>query len=145
MVIEESQLPRLNAIVKFDELIDWMDAWSIPAVYELYSSGMSFLGLYERLIESRYQKKTEVEFTTIDYKDYKLYTAKDGEYVITFLSDRMLLLGTTEAVKDTIDVRNGDREPVNSAILDTYNRLGDALIKLAFELPEEARKALTTL
>jgi len=32
MVIEESQLTRLNAIVKFDELIDWMDAWSIQAV-----------------------------------------------------------------------------------------------------------------
>lgn len=62
MVIEESQLPRLNAIVKFDELIDWMDAWSIPAVYRLYSTGVSFLGLYERLIESRYKKKSEVEF-----------------------------------------------------------------------------------
>jgi predicted RNA-binding protein len=62
MVIEEAQLPRLNSIVKFDELIDWMDAWSIPAVFKLYSTGMSFLGLYERMIESRYKKKTEVEF-----------------------------------------------------------------------------------
>lgn len=62
MVIEESQLPRLNAIVKFDELIDWMDAWSIPAVYRLYTTGVSFLSLYEHLIESRYKKKTEVEF-----------------------------------------------------------------------------------
>lgn len=62
MVTEESQLPRLNAIVKFDELIDWMDAWSIQAVYKLYTAGMSFLGLYERLTESRYKKKTEVEF-----------------------------------------------------------------------------------
>ncbi len=62
MVIEESQLPRLNAIVKFDELIDWLDAWSIQSVYKLYASGMSFLNLYERLTESRYKKKTEVEF-----------------------------------------------------------------------------------
>ncbi len=62
MVIEEPQLPRLNAIVKFDELIDWMDAWSIQAVYKLYTSGISFLNLYERLKESRYKKKSEVEF-----------------------------------------------------------------------------------
>ena len=62
MVIEESQLPRLNAVVKFDELIDWMDAWSIPAVYKLYTAGMSFLGFYERLIESQYKKKARVEF-----------------------------------------------------------------------------------
>ena len=61
MVVEESQLPRLNAIVKFDEIIDWMDAWSIQAVYKLYTSGISFLDLYERLRESRYKKKTEVE------------------------------------------------------------------------------------
>ncbi|HEY81668.1 MAG TPA: EVE domain-containing protein [Dehalococcoidia bacterium] len=61
MVMEESQLDRLNAIVKFDELIDWMDAWSIQAVYKLYTAGMSFLDLYERLTESRYKKKTEVE------------------------------------------------------------------------------------
>jgi len=62
LVIEECQLPRLNAIAKFDELIDWMDAWSIQSVYKLYTAGMSFLGLYERLRESRYKKKTEVEF-----------------------------------------------------------------------------------
>lgn len=62
MVTEESQLSRLNAIVKFDELIKWMDAWSIQAVYKLYTAGTSFLGLYERLIESRYKEKTEVEF-----------------------------------------------------------------------------------
>jgi hypothetical protein len=48
-----------------------------------------------------------------------------------------------EAVKDAIDVSKGDREQVGGIILDTYNRLGDALIKFAFELPEEAREALT--
>jgi predicted RNA-binding protein len=62
MVIEESQLSRLNAIVKFDEIIYWMDAWSIQAVYKLYTSGISFLRLYDQLKESRYKKKTEVEF-----------------------------------------------------------------------------------
>jgi len=62
MVIEEGQLKRLNAIIKFDELVDWMEAWSIQAVYQLYTAGMSFLDLYERLRESRYKKKTEVEF-----------------------------------------------------------------------------------
>jgi len=62
MVIEEGQLPRLNAIVRFDELIDWMDAWSIPAVYKLYTAGMSFLGYYERLIECHFKRKATVEF-----------------------------------------------------------------------------------
>ncbi len=64
MVIEQAQLQRLNAIIRFDELVDWMEAWSIQAVYQLYTAGMSFLDLYERLRESRYKKKTEVEFVS---------------------------------------------------------------------------------
>ena len=88
--------------------------------------------------------KAGKEFTTSDYKGYKLYVDKKEEFGIAFLSDRALLLGTTKAVKDAIDVSKGDRRQVSGIILDTYNRLGDALIKFAFELPEEARKALTT-
>lgn len=89
------------------------------------------------------EEKTGEEFTTSDYKGYKLYVDKKEEAGIAFLSDRMLLLGTTKAVKDAIDVSKGDRKQVSGIILDVYNRLGDALIKFAFELPEEAREALT--
>jgi len=83
------------------------------------------------------------ELTTSNYKGYRLYTDEGEEFGIAFLTDRMLLLGTMEAVKDAIDVSKGDREQVGGIILDAYNRLGDALIKFAFELPEEAREALT--
>jgi len=85
------------------------------------------------------------ELTTSDYKGYKLYKyAVEGEEAgIAFLSDRTLLLGTPQAVKDAIDVSKGDKRKVGGAILDAYNRLGDALIKFAFEAPEEAREALT--
>lgn len=89
------------------------------------------------------EKKAGEEFTTSDYKGYKLYTNEEAEFAIAFLSKRMLLGGTIKAVKDAIDVNKGDRKPVSGQILDTYNHLGDALIKLAFELPEEARKAIT--
>ena len=83
------------------------------------------------------------ELTTSDYKGYTLYTDEGEEFGITFLTSRVLLLGTMEAVKDAIDVSKGDREQVSGIIVDAYNRLGDALIKFAFELPEEAREALT--
>jgi len=62
MVIEESQLAQLNDRIKFDELVDWLEAWSIQSIYRLYTSGISFLNLYERLTESRYQKRNEVGF-----------------------------------------------------------------------------------
>jgi len=89
------------------------------------------------------KEKAGEEFTTSDYKGYKLYIDEEEEFGIAFLTDRMLLLGSTKAVKDAIDVSNGDRKQVNGIILDAYNRLGDVLIKFAFEFPEEAREALT--
>jgi len=95
-----------------------------------------------QLINSIEQEAGE-EFTTSDYKGYRLYTDEVEEFGIAFLTDRMLLLGTMEAVKDAIDVSKGDREQIGGIIVDTYNRLGDALIKFAFEFPEEAREALT--
>ncbi len=95
-----------------------------------------------QLINSIEQEAGE-EFTTSDYKGYRLYTDEVEEFGIAFLTDRMLLLGTMEAVRDAIDVSKGDREQIGGIIVDTYNRLGDALIKFAFELPEEAREALT--
>jgi len=95
-----------------------------------------------QLIDSIEQESGE-EFTTSDYKGYSLYTDEGEEFGIAFLTNRVLLLGTIEAVKDAIDVSKGDREQVSGLIVDAYNRLGDALIKFAFELPEEAREALT--
>jgi len=65
MVIEEEQLPRLNAILRYDELRHWLDAWSITAVYKLYAAGASFFDLYQRLTDSRYKERTEVEFIRV--------------------------------------------------------------------------------
>lgn len=91
---------------------------------------------------SNFEEKADKEFTTSDYKGYKLYIDEEDEFGIAFLSDNMLLLGSTKAVRDAIDVKKGDMKQVGGSILDTYNRFGDVLIKFALEFPEEARKAL---
>jgi len=96
----------------------------------------------EQFIDNIEQQMGE-EFSTSEYKGYKLYIGEEEEFGITFLSDSMFLIGTTKAVKDAIDVSKGDREQVSGVILNTYNQLGDVLIKCALELPEEARRALT--
>ncbi len=106
--------------------------------------GGIFVGTFdEKQFIDNMEEEAGEEFTTSDYKGYKLYIDEEGESGIAFLSDKMLLLGTTEAVKDAIDVSKGDRERVDGILLDTYNRLGDALIKFACEFPREARRALT--
>ena len=92
---------------------------------------------------SAIEQQAGEELTTTSYKGYTLYTDAGQESGITFLSSRVLLVGTMEAVRDAIDVSKGDQEPLSGVIVDAYNQLGDALIKLAFELPEEVTQALT--
>lgn len=87
------------------------------------------------------QLRTGESFTTSDHRGYKIYSDERQDISIVFLSNSMLVFGTTAAVRHTIDVSEGDRKQVSGIILDTYNALGDALVKLAVELPEEARGA----
>jgi len=96
----------------------------------------------EKQFARNFEEMADMEFVTSDYKGYRLYIDEADEFGIAFLSDQMLITGSTKAVKDVIDVRRGDRKQITGTILDTYQQLGDVLIKVAFELPEEARKAL---
>jgi len=61
IVIKENQLQELNNRIKFDEIRYWIDAWSIRSVYEMYQSGESFFGLYERIEESRFRDRKILE------------------------------------------------------------------------------------
>jgi hypothetical protein len=79
------------------------------------------------------------KFSTIDYKGYKLYSSDDEDFSFAFLNDKILLGGSTRAVKDSVDVSKGDSKPVAGQLLDTYNRYGNALISLVIMIPENAR------
>ena len=83
------------------------------------------------------------EFTASDHRGYKIYSDEREDIAIAFLSNSMLVFGAMAAVRHTIDVSEGDREQVSGVLLDTYNGLGDALVKLAVELPEEVLGAFS--
>lgn len=89
------------------------------------------------------QLRTGENFTTSDHRGYRIYSDEREDIAIAFLSDSMLVFGAMAAVRHTIDVSEGDREQVSGALLDTYNGLGDALVKLAVELPEEVLGAFS--
>jgi predicted RNA-binding protein len=61
LVIEEDQISRLNAVLRFDPIRNWLDAWSIKSVYELYTNGQKFFELYDKLKEARYRERKELE------------------------------------------------------------------------------------
>jgi predicted RNA-binding protein len=63
MVLREADLKRLNGLMRFEpDLRSWMEAWSIGAVYEMYSAGEGFFKYYRQLIEAIYKDKKELEF-----------------------------------------------------------------------------------
>lgn len=61
LVIEEDQIARLNAVLRFDPIRNWVDAWSIKSVYELYTNGQRFFDLYDKLKEARYRDRKELD------------------------------------------------------------------------------------
>lgn len=86
--------------------------------------------------------KSGSEFTTTSYKGYNLYI-EDGETAtFAFLGKSTLLFGTTQSVKDAIDVSKGDRNRLSGQVLDTYNGLGTAIAKAALLIPESERRKL---
>jgi hypothetical protein len=85
---------------------------------------------------------SETELVTRDYKGYTLYFDDEDDFGIVFPSSKMFILGTTEAIEDAIDTSKGDREKISGTTLDTYNQLGDSLLRFVFEYPEAARRAL---
>ena len=81
------------------------------------------------------QSATGTELSTINYKDYEIHTDELQESAIAFLSDNMLVMGAMQPVKDVIDVKKGDGAALSGTVSDTYNKLGDALIKVAVAVP----------
>ncbi len=74
---------------------------------------------------------------TVDYKGYEIYTGANDQAALCFLSDRTLVIGGMVPVKDVIQVKEGDRPPLSGDLLETYNGLGDALIKVASVVPSD--------
>ena len=67
MVLRETDPKRLNSLMKFEpDLRSWMEAWSIGAVYEMYSAGEGFFKYYRQLIEAIYKDKKESGTCPID-------------------------------------------------------------------------------
>lgn len=85
------------------------------------------------------EEKTQERLESSEYQGNQLFVHLREDIAVTFLSDRMLAVGSLQAVKDVIDVREGNRRQLTGLILDTYNRLGEPLMKVSLEFPEQMR------
>jgi hypothetical protein len=81
------------------------------------------------------QSVSGMEWSTVKYKDYDIYTNELNDTAFAFVADNIFVIGTMQPVKDVIDVKKGDAEALNGELLDTYNKLGNTLIKVAVAVP----------
>jgi hypothetical protein len=69
-------------------------------------------------------------FAIIDYQGYKIYTWSGQETGLAVLTSDLLVTGSVPAIKDVIEVSEGNMPSVSGDVLTAYKRLGDALVKL---------------
>ena len=89
-----------------------------------------------------------MQFSTTVYKGHELRTLpdqEDGESALVFLDDETLVFGLDEAVRQVIDVLEGDRMSIRGGALDSYNALGNPWLKVAFEVPADALSDISDL
>ena len=91
---------------------------------------------------SAIETRAGIKLSIIEYKGYEIYTDGDETSALSFLSNEVLVIGGMVRVKDVIQVKEGDRAALSGEVLETYNELGNALIKVASLVPESSRGAL---
>jgi hypothetical protein len=88
------------------------------------------------------ERETGNKFETQQYGDFTLYTDANADAAVVPLNNTMIVMGSIQAVKDCIDVINGDLSRVSNGVLGTYDDMGDVMFKLALMIPQEARETL---
>jgi hypothetical protein len=81
------------------------------------------------------QSGSDTMWSTTKYKDHDIYNNEIEDTAFAILNDNMFAIGTMQPVKDVIDVKRGDAKALSGEVLNTYNKLGDALIKVAVAVP----------
>ncbi|MEE9198169.1 MAG: hypothetical protein V3U26_00065 [Dehalococcoidia bacterium] len=71
------------------------------------------------------------------YRGLQIYTSGAGDTTIYFPEAGKILLGSPPAVRDAIDVQEGVADGLSGSMMDSFNELGDPLIKASFDFPED--------
>lgn len=133
----------------FTEAVAFADTSTLIQSVES-TQGSSGLPYYGALVEGNLEEssfilsieaKMGLMLTRGDYQGCTIYTiatldSEDEVLSIAFPADGQFIIGTSQAVKDVIDVTVGLQEPISGDVFDLYSQLGDALIKVASRVPE---------
>ena len=103
--------------------------------------GLIVTGVFdEESLVAAIQRAADVTFFIETCKGHDLYIDEDDpdDAALMLLDQETLLFGMPDAVRDVIDVQEGDRDRAQGTIVDALNDLPGGLIRLALAVPPEA-------
>jgi hypothetical protein len=88
------------------------------------------------------EKGTGQKLESEAYKGYDIYTGIEENSgaesaSLAFLDEGVFVVGSVDAVKDVIDVKNGGKEGLGDDLLEAYEKLDGSWGKLALNIPGE--------
>ena len=87
-------------------------------------------------------KAQDATLATTEYKGRTIYFDQD-EIAFTVLDgEKLVVTMVVDGVKSVIDVHEGDADPASGAVRDRLNSLGDRMVRLALEPPEETLRQM---
>lgn len=133
---------------KFDEMIAFSKAPNESAAGVAPSPTTEYTGV---IIQSDWSEDAFVNATTsdatVEYSEtsYNGHTVYEPAEEPTFgsadwvgvLGDGTFVVGSEQAVKDTIDVAEGDQDAFGGPLRDEYDSLNDGYVKFAVDVPED--------
>ena len=88
------------------------------------------------------EENTGEKLSISEYKSHNLYVNEKDDATFAILSDKTLLVGSPQAVKDSIDVVEGDGKPADNQLIDTYKQYDNSLVALAYKVSVDPQDAL---
>jgi hypothetical protein len=126
----------------FSQVLLFCDTTNIKDPGDTYGGIIAQGTFNEKQFVQNIEDKSGKPLSVSEYKGYQLYVNSDDNYSLVFFSSSTLVIGSEQAVKDSIDVRKADAKPLSGVIIDTYNNLGEASFKAVFAFPDTVRQAL---
>ncbi len=126
----------------FSQIVLFGDISAMEQRIAIIAQGSSSLD--EDLLVETLAKANDWTFTTTEYRERQIHlneegrAGSDGFGALSFLGGDSLVMGTLESVKAVIDVQEEDKDRASGDVYDSFNDLGDGLVRLVLEVPPEA-------
>lgn len=123
----------------FDEAVIFADTESEGDYWGAFVTGT----VEEAELIEAIEQEMGVELHETDYGGYVMHVNESAEYALCFLSATQFLVGTARAVEDAVDVASGQAQRLEGPVLDLYETFGDVWVRVAAEVPQEVREAIS--